>query len=76
MLVYIFHKMITVLTLNSLTDMENALVGCAPYLASFMKPLMDKVDPEVVCFGCVLFEVCTRSLRRIIINVDTYCRWL
>eukprot|EP00026_Physarum_polycephalum_P002131 Phypoly_transcript_02135.p1 GENE.Phypoly_transcript_02135~~Phypoly_transcript_02135.p1 ORF type:complete len:521 (-),score=100.45 Phypoly_transcript_02135:508-2070(-) len=40
-----------------LSEVENVLVGCVPYLASFMKPLMDKVDPDVVCFGCVLYEM-------------------
>ena len=47
---------------SSLSEMENVLVGSIPYLASFMKPLMDKVDPEVVCFGCVLYEVCMGTI--------------
>lgn len=41
----------------SLSDMENSLIGTQPYLAQIMKPLIDKVDPDIVCFGCVLFEV-------------------
>lgn len=58
--------------LHSISDIENSIVGVPPKLAGMIKPLIEKVDPDVVCFGCVLFEVSPYSPRPSLYFIDLY----
>ncbi|GAM29478.1 hypothetical protein SAMD00019534_126540 [Acytostelium subglobosum LB1] len=40
-----------------ISDYENAFLGLRPRLSKFLSTFSDKMDPEVLCFGCILYEM-------------------
>ncbi|KAH3761335.1 Slob family protein kinase [Pelomyxa schiedti] len=53
-----------------LTDFENGLLCLDPYHSDAIATLAPHVDPDVVCFGCVLYEMATGYEFP---KVDTVC---
>ncbi|EGC39227.1 hypothetical protein DICPUDRAFT_75243, partial [Dictyostelium purpureum] len=40
-----------------LSDYENAFLGLEPRLSDYIRQFSDKIDPDVLSFGCLLFEM-------------------